>query len=81
MLRHIHFRCKNGGWNFIVRERYPLFIEWVKRGEVSAVDAETILLEEVILLAEEGFALIPDEIVVGCGDVRQPIKILKIERS
>lgn len=78
-LRHLHFRRKDGSWGLIMKEHYPLFVEWVKRGKISAVDAETLTPKEGEVLQKEGFALVPDEMVVGIA--LRPLKILRIERS
>jgi len=81
MLAHIHFRRKDGSWSFILRERFPLFVEWVKEGKISVVDAETISAKEATILAREKFSLVPDEIVVEIGSTRQLIKVFNIEMS
>ena len=81
MLAHLHFRRKEGNWDFIVRAQFPFLIRWMRAGAVDALDAETISVEEAARLHDEGFSLVPDDMVVGIGSARRQIKILKIERS
>jgi len=81
LLAHIQFRRKEGNWDFILRSQFPLLIRWVRAGTVDALDAETISVEEAARLHDEGFSLVPDDMVVGIGSARRQIKILKIERS
>ena len=83
MLADIHFCRKEGNWDFLLRSQFSLslLITWIKRDEVDALDAETISVEEAARLHDEGFSLVPDDMVVGIGSARRQIKILKIERS
>jgi len=89
LLAHIQFHRKGFGkgfgWNFILRSSFPLLIRWIK-GEVKGFDvdaltADSISVEEAARLHDEGFSLVPDDMVVEVGPVRRQIKILKIERS
>ena len=77
----IQFRHKDGTWDWILRKGFTFLTHEIKRGKVDALNAETISAKETTILGREGFALVPDEIVVGIGNARQLIKILKIESS
>jgi len=81
MLADIHFCRKEGNWDFLLRSQFPLLIRWIREGAVDALDAETISVEEAARIHDEGFALVPDDMVVGIGPARRTLKILKIERS
>ena len=80
LLADIHFR-REGSWDFILRSQFPLLIRWVRAGTVDALDAETISVEEAASLHDEGFSLVPDDMVVGIGPACRTVRILKIERS
>lgn len=82
----IQFRwLSSGTWSGISRAKFPLLIRWIKGEvpghEVDALTAETISVEEAARLKDEGFSLVPDDMVVGIGPGRRKIKILRIERS
>ena len=80
-MAHIHFRRKEGNWDFLLRSQLSLLITWIKRDEVDALDAETISVAEAEFLRQAGFRLIPDDMVVGIGPARRTLKILRIEKS
>jgi len=81
MLAHFLFRRKDGSWEAMLKKNFSLFLFEIKQGKVDAVNAETLTPEEAKLLGNEGSDLVPEEIVVGIGVTRRPIKIFKIERS
>ncbi len=77
MVAHIHFEKRNGDWGFIVRERWSLFLSFLKTGGINAIDANTISSVEEKILHKEGFSLIPEAVQIG----HQKVKILKLERA
>ena len=83
MFAHIQFRRKaEGNWDFILRAQFlSLLVPWIRGGAVDALTAESISVEEAARLHDEGFSLVPDDMVVGIGPGRRKIKILRIERS
>ena len=81
MLADIQYHRRSGNWDFLLRSQLSLLITWIKRDEVDALDAETISVEEAARIHDEGFSLVPDDMVVGIGPARRTLKILKIERS
>ncbi|PIQ07446.1 MAG: hypothetical protein COW72_00265 [Candidatus Nealsonbacteria bacterium CG18_big_fil_WC_8_21_14_2_50_37_10] len=85
MLADIQFRGNDGRWGIISRSSFPLLISWIK-GEVKgfkvdALAADTILVAEAAILNQEGFSLIPEEIILGIGPHRRTMKIFRIEKS
>ena len=81
MLADIQYHRRSGNWDFLLRSQLSLLITWIKRDEVDALTAETISVEEAARIHDEGFSLVPDDMVVGIGPARRTLKILKIERS
>lgn len=77
MLAYIQFRRKDGSWGIILRKNLSLLFRRIEKGEVDAVNAETLTVQEVGLIRNKGFDLIPEDIVRA----QRSIKILRIERS
>jgi len=75
MLAHIHFQRKDGTWSVILRKNFNVLVSWIKRGDIVALNADTLTVEEAERLYKEGIHLIPDEKIIG----NQIIKILRVE--
>jgi len=77
----LYFQWKSGHWGYIARENFPVLVNWILKGEVIAVDADSLGREKKILLEtmikHHSLKLRAEKVRIGT----RILEILRIEKK